>query len=313
MVVRLVRCLIQTIDGQEGEAVNRSGHRLTAGRLREDNMKGVCMKAIGTLWVILFLGVQASVGGQPALKTGVQTLPGTLPKTEEKDASLIGDLNLSKETFYISVPTGSSANKPHGILVFLSPVDECTDVPPGWASVLKEKKLIFIAPQKAGNKQDTSRRAGLAVLAATKLQEMAKIDTNRVYVAGFSGGARVASYCSFLRPSLFSGAFSVCGVDFPAQVPRVKATRNDEYGYFSLGEQEVAEAKQRVKFVLVTGSKDFRYGNIMDIYTGGFQKDGYTVKLIDVPGMDHTICSPRALSDGISFLDTKTRAVPSGK
>jgi hypothetical protein len=107
--------------------------------------------------------------------------------------------------------------------------------------------------------------------------------------------------------------FSVCGVDFPRKVPRVKATKDDEYGYFSLGEEEVAEARKRVKFVLVTGSKDFRYGNIMDIYAGGFQKDGYTVKLIDVPGMDHAICSPKALRDGISFLDKKTGTVPDGK
>lgn len=282
-------------------------------RSRGDTMKRVCMKTIGTLWLILFLEVQASVGGQPALKTGVQILPGTLPNTEEKGPSLIGDFNLSKETFYVSAPTGSSANQPHGILVFLSPADECADVPPGWASVLKEKKLIFIAPQKAGNKQDTSRRAGLAVLAATKLLEMSKIDTNRVYVAGFSGGAKVASCCAFLCPSLFSGVVLVCGVYFPRKVPRVKATEDDGYGYFSMDEQEVAEARQRVKFVLVTGSKDFRYGNIMDIYTGGFQKDGYTVKLIDVPEMDHTICSPRALSDAISFLDKKTGAVPDGK
>jgi predicted esterase len=277
-------------------------------------MKGVCMKAIRTLWMTsLVFAVQTCVGGQPALKTGVQTLPGTLPNTQEKGASLTGDFDLSKETFYISVPSGNSASQPHGILVFMSPADECADVPPGWAGVLKEKKLIFIAPQKAGNKQDTSRRAGLAVLAATKLLEMAEIDTNRVYVAGFSGGARIASYSSFLRPSLFSGVFSVCGVDFPRKVPRVKATKDDEYGYFSLGEEEVAEARKRVKFVLVTGSKDFRYGNIMDIYAGGFQKDGYTVKLIDVPGMDHAICSPKALRDGISFLDKKTGTVPDGK
>jgi hypothetical protein len=45
----------------------------------------------------------------------------------------------------------------------------------------------------------------------------------------------------------------------------------------------------------------------------GSSTRGYTVKLIDVPGMNHTICSPKALSDGISFLDKKTGAVPGGK
>ena len=272
------------------------------------------MRAIRTLGLMfLILAVQASIGGQPALKTGVQGLPGILPDSEEKSADLAWDFDLSRETFYVSVPSGSSAGRPQGILVFMSPADECADVPPGWASVLKEKKLIFIAPQKAGNEQPVSRRVGLAVLAARKLLEMANIDSNRVYVAGFSGGARVASYSSFLRPTLFSGVFAVCGVDFPRKVPRVMATRDDEYGYFSLGEQKVVEARKRVKFVLVTGSKDFRYGNIMDIYTAGFQKDGYKVNLMDMPGMGHTICSPMALRDGISFLDRNTGAAPGGR
>jgi len=269
------------------------------------------MKKILTLGLaFVFVTAQSSFGGQAPLKTGLQNLPGTLP-AEENGASL--NFDLSKEMFYISMPSGSSASQPLGLLIFISPSDECTEVPQGWTSVLMKNRLIFIAPQKAGNKQPVSRRAGLAVLAAKTLPEMTKIDTNRVYVAGFSGGARMASYSAFLRPSLFSGAFCVCGVDFPGKVPRVKATKEDDYGYFSLGEQEIAEAKQRVKFVVVTGSKDFRYNNIMDIYTGGFHKDHYTVKLIDVPGMDHTICPPKALSDGISFMDMKMPRAPVGR
>jgi predicted esterase len=169
-------------------------------------------------------------------------------------------------------------------------------------------KLIFIAPQKVGNNQTVARRAGLAILAAVKMQELIALNTNRIYAAGFSGGARMASYAAFIRPSLFSGVLGMCGAQFPAKVPRVKATRTDDYGWFTLGEPQIAEAKKKVRFVLVTGSNDFRYGNILDIYAGGFQKDGYAVKLIDVPGMQHTTCPASALRDGLLFLDQKTDA-----
>jgi hypothetical protein len=269
------------------------------------------LRTLGATFILLW--AQLSPGGQMQLRTGVQTLPGKLPAAEQNGGGIAQDFELAKETFYIWTPTGSGATQPYGLLVYISPSDDCTAVPQGWASVLKERRLIFVAPQKAGNKQLVGRRAGLAVVAANKLLEMTRIDTNRVYVAGFSGGARTASYCAFVRPSLFSGAFAVCGVDFPGQVPRVKATKDDEYGSFSLGEQEVAEAKRRVKFVLVTGSRDFRYGNILDIYTGGFQKDNFAVKLIDVPGMTHTVCSAKALSDGISFMDKKAPSAPAGR
>jgi hypothetical protein len=248
-----------------------------------------------------------------AIRTGIQALPGALPNIGEKASGFEWSFNLSQEKFFISVPISYAGHQPFGVFVFISPSDECTAVPPGWGTVLQQKNLIFIAPQNAGNNQPTSRRAGLAVLAASKLLEMAKLDTNRVYAAGFSGGARVASYVSFLRPTLFSGVFAVCGVDFPRKVPRVNATKEDDYGYFSLGEQQMNETKKNVKFVLVTGSKDFRHGNILDIYAGGFRKDDYAVKLIDVPEMDHAICSPNALSQGIVFLDKKTESSPSKK
>ena len=248
-----------------------------------------------------------------AIRTGLQTLPGTLPDIGEKDSGFEWSFDLSQEKFYISALSSYAGNRPLGIFVFISPSDECTAVPPGWANVLQERNLIFIAPQNAGNKQSTSRRLGLAVLAASKLLEMAKFDTNRVYVSGFSGGARVASHVSFLRPTLFSGVFSVCGVDFPRKVSRVNAAKDDDYGYFSLGEKQIDETKKNVKFVLVTGSKDFRHGNILNIYTGGFRKDNYAVKLIDVPGMDHEICSPNALSQGLAFLDKKPESTPSKK
>ena len=263
--------------------------------------------------LLFFLAGQAHAAQEAALKTGVQTFAGTLPKIAENDSSLDWNFDLSQEKFYIAVPRNYMRQQPFGLLVFISPSDECTALPPGWASVLSETKLIFVAPQKCGNEHPVSRRAGLAVLAATKMLEMARIDRERIYVAGFSGGARVASRAPFLRPTLFSGAFAISGADFPRRLPRVRATEKDEYGYFSLTEKQMNDTKQRAKFVLVTGPKDFRHGNILDIYEGGYQKDGYSVKLIDVPGMGHAICSSKPLRDGVAFLDKKMEAAPNDK
>ena len=132
--------------------------------------------------------------------------------------------------------------------------------------------------------------------------DLANIDTNRVLVGGFSGGARIASFLAFAHPELFAGVLAICGVGFIRKVDRVKATRTDEYGYFTIDARHTAAAKERVRFVLVTGSKDFRYGNIQDIYEGGYVKDGYHAKLLDVPGMAHTLCPAMTLRDGLAFL-----------
>jgi hypothetical protein len=263
--------------------------------------------------LLALLALQARAAEHGTLKTGMQALPGALPAVVDRDPAFDWDFELPREKFYLHVPGSYAGNQPFGLLVYISPSDECAAAPPGWADVLREKKLIFVAAQSSGNSQPVSRRAGLALLAACKLQELGRIDTNRIYAAGLSGGARMASYVSFLRPALFSGVIAVCGVNFPGNVPRVRATKDDEYGSFPLAGPRVDEAKKRVKFVLVTGANDFRYGNILDIYTGGFQKEGFAVKLMDVPGMGHTICSPQALREAVMFLDRRMPAVPGRK
>lgn len=261
----------------------------------------------------LFLSVHGRAAEPPALQTGVQALSGALPPLGAKELALDVDFDLSQEKFYILIPRNYTGAEPFGLLVFISPGDGCPALPPGWAHVLQEQKLIFVAPLGVGNERAVSRRTGLAAVAACKLPELVKVDTTRVYAAGLSGGARVASLVAFLRPALFSGVFAVCGIDYPRAVPRVKATERDTYGVFTLGEPQVAEAKKKVKFVLVTGSQDFRYGNILDIFTGGYAPDGYAVKLIDVPGMEHTLCPAKALTEGLEFLGAGLPATPGGK
>ena len=267
-------------------------------------MKSACV-ALRALLLAAALAVSASAG---PLKTGVQPLPGPLPALGEADSAIALDFDLSREMYFLAVPRGYSPYQPYGLLVFVSPVDECLAVPPGWDGVLQQKKLIFVAPQNADNPQPVSRRVGLALVAAARLPQMATIDTNRVFVAGFSGGARVACHAAFLRPNLVSGVLAICGADFCRKVERVKATRTDDYGWFPVDDARAAAAKARVRFALVTGPGDFRYGNILDIYSGGFQKDVYSVKLLDVPGMGHEVCSAKALGEGLAFLDGRKPA-----
>ncbi|MEI6071091.1 MAG: hypothetical protein WCS31_04820 [Verrucomicrobiae bacterium] len=236
--------------------------------------------------------------------SGLQALNGPVPQIESKDPNITYDVNLDGEKFFVRYPSGYNSVFPSGLLVFLSPSDEFADIPPGWASVLDKNKLIFVAPQSVGNKQPTGRRAGMAVVAARKFQEMAKIDAKRIYVGGFSGGARIAAYAAFAHPELFRGVLAICGVGFPGKVEKVKATEKDEYGWFVLDEARKESARQQIKFAIITGAKDFRYGNLLDIFQGGYEKNGYAAKLIDVPGMEHAICKDKQLAEAISFFES---------
>jgi hypothetical protein len=65
---------------------------------------------------------------------------------------------------------------------------------------------------------------------------------------------------------------------------------------------EIARAR-RVRFVLITGTNDFRRGNILDVFDGGFAREGFQAKLLDVPGMEHDICSGEILSAALDFIE----------
>jgi hypothetical protein len=95
----------------------------------------------------------------------------------------------------------------------------------------------------------------------------------------------------------------MCGAQFYERVRRRHATKDDDYGYFQLPRQLDGIARARVRFALITGTKDFRHGNILDLFHDGFEKHGLTTQLIDVPGMRHRMCSQEALLMALDFVD----------
>ena len=246
-------------------------------------------------------------------KEGLWNLPGELPQIPDRVPQATYDFDLTKEKFYLCVPPNYRGTEPFGLVVFLHAGDEM-NVPPDWKPVLVKRKLLYIAPQNIGNAQPINRRIGMAVVAIRKMMELYKVDPKRVYVAGFSGGARMACATALLHPDLVTGVFPICGAEFPDAVPKVKATRDDPYGVFPCDPKLVEKAKKNVAFVLITGPKDFRYGNMLDIYNGGFLPQKYRAKFFDVPGMGHQLAPGQVIDRAVDWLDAEHRksAAPRG-
>jgi hypothetical protein len=119
----------------------------------------------------------------------------------------------------------------------------------------------------------------------------------------------MAGLLGFFQPDIFRGTIQNCGADFYKPVPKVAATSpldtaGKPYGLllFNATAEEIAGAK-RVRFVLITATNDFRRGNILDIFNGGFSREGFRAKLLDVPGMGHTTCSSEALAAALDFIE----------
>lgn len=212
--------------------------------------------------------------------------------------------DLSRETFEIFVPKNYSSNGAFGIFVFIDSQNEMT-MPKEWVSIMEKEKLICLIPQRIGNDQPTPRRLGLTLIGILKAGERYKADLKRIFVSGYSGGARCSLHLAFLHSDVIAGNISICGADFYKPVPRVKAIDQSNYGVWPVPRDRVAEARAKARFAFITGEQDFRRGNILDIYQGGFLKHGFHARLIDEPKKGHQFCSPESLLEAIHFLDSK--------
>jgi pimeloyl-ACP methyl ester carboxylesterase len=119
---------------------------------------------------------------------------------------------LEQERFRLYAPRTAPAAG-YGVLVFIPPWDD-DHIPLGWADVLEARGVIFVSGEKTGNTASPlGRREPLALLAAYNVMRRYRVDRRRVYVAGFSGGSRVAMRLAVGYPDLFSGALLDAGAD----------------------------------------------------------------------------------------------------
>ena len=121
-------------------------------------------------------------------------------------------IDLAVERFRVHVPPTAPAGG-YGILVFVPPWDD-NRLPEGWAAALDARGVIFVSPTHAGNDATSlGRREPFAILAAINVIKLYPVNAARVFVAGFSGGAKVAVRLAIAYPDLFHGAFLDAGAD----------------------------------------------------------------------------------------------------
>ena len=234
----------------------------------------------------------AAEGGEPpparANQQGLFTLPGELPKDLPKGSLFKYELKLEQEKFYLFVPPGYRGREPYGLMAFIN-ADDRMEVPRDWKGVLARHKLLYVAPQNVGNNQAVSRRALLTVVAVRKMMELYNVDPKRVYLTGFSGGAKVACLVALAQPELIRGVLPICGFIFPSLQEKDRPV--------------LEKAKSQVGIALITGPKDPNHGSIWSGYNDRLVPGKYRAKVFDVPGMGHQIARGQTLHAALNWLE----------
>jgi hypothetical protein len=121
-------------------------------------------------------------------------------------------IDLAQERFTVYAPSHSPA-RGFGLLVFVPPWENAM-LPRGWAEILDRHGMIFVSAANSGNAANVlDRREPLALLAAHNIMQRFRVDPERIYIGGFSGGSRIALRLALGFPDVFRGAFLNAGSD----------------------------------------------------------------------------------------------------
>ncbi len=187
----------------------------------------------------------------------------------------------------IYVPSTYDPDTAAGLLVFVSPTRNSW-MQRNWAPLLKEKNLIWISAESSGNYTLTNKRILLTLTAPYLVEERYSVDPDRIYVAGFSGGGKVASLTAPRFANLFRGAIYICGVEF-----------------WSETNPERLSMATSSRYVFVTGTRDFNRVPTKRAYEKYLHAGMTNSKLMVVKGMEHATPTAEHLREAIDYLDQR--------
>jgi poly(3-hydroxybutyrate) depolymerase len=218
------------------------------------------------------------------------------------------DYTLAEESFEVYVPPDYTEQTPFGLLVFIMPGGR-GGAPENYRALLDKYHLIYVGPNKAGNDRVVGPRMALAIDAAANMRARYKIDPNRVYVSGISGGGRVASMLGVGFPDVFRGGFYIIGCNFYHDEKAAEPDHFFKRSYNVPPAKFYNMARKQSKHVFLTGDND---GNReqTEIYYKAFKRDGFEhITYLQVPGMGHQSPNVEWFEKGLVALD-ETIATP---
>jgi dienelactone hydrolase len=208
-------------------------------------------------------------------------------------------VNLSEERYVVYVPSQHAA-RGYALLVFVPPWQDAR-LPQGWAGVLDRFGVIFVSAARSGNDENAlGRREPLALLAAENIIRRYPVDPERVYVAGFSGGSRVALRLVLGYSDLFRGAILNAGSD-PIGNPEIPLPPRDLLLKF----------QNSTRLIYVTGELDTDHAN-EDLMSMRSMRQwcAFNVDSFLQPRVHHEVATAAALSRSLGDLTNSTQPDP---
>jgi len=224
-----------------------------------------------------YLNLTKAFGGKPFPEAERKILNGTSKWMTNSDSS---SCNWS-----VYVPKGYDSKTPFGLFVYIS-AGASGNVRGGFQPVLDKHRLIWIGANQSGNKQQTAMRHGLALRAFEEIKKRYRIDPERTYVSGFSGGGRVSSQVMIMNCDIFRGGMPMCGCN-PYRIMHMPDGTFFTPVVKHLDPRAKEYAKKHSRFVFITGENDMNRDQTRAV-ANQYRSDGFrSVAYLETPGGGH--------------------------
>jgi predicted esterase len=213
--------------------------------------------------------------------------------------------DIAQESFEVYVPDCYDSNTPFGLIVWVSAgpsgsIEHFRDP----KQLMDKHKLVWVGANNSGNDTSTyERRIPLALDAAYNMQKLYNIDPNRVYVAGISGGGRVASITAFHHSDVYAGGIFVIGANYWEDMSVPGTNTHFRVGASKPQPENLLRAKVFGRYVLLTGDTDGNRLQMLTYYEKGFSKCLNHVLYIQVPGMGHEVPPAEEFDKALTYLE----------
>lgn len=194
------------------------------------------------------------------------------------------------------MPVGYDASTNWGLLIFLDPGNRLT-VPETWKPVLAKHRLLWACPAGAQDGQPDMRRVGLALDTLATLRADHVFNTHRVYLAGVSGGGRIAAQTALLYPDYFVGAI------IQAARAKLRTPQDRDTTFPFLQDVDVQKiARRDLRWAFFTGDKDPNYLSILGL-AQGWANFKFRFRIFDVPGQNADTMTGEWLDQVVQWLE----------
>ncbi len=212
-------------------------------------------------------------------------------------------VDLAAERYIVYVPAQHPANG-YALVVFVPPWQQA-GVPEGWAEVLDRYGALFVSAARSGNNENTmARREPLALLAAENIVANYPVDPRRIYIAGFSGGSKIALRLAIGYPDLFRGAILNAGSDSLGDAsaePPIPLPPRELFQQF----------QSDTRLIYITGEHDAERVD-EDLLSVRSMREWcvFNAESIIEPYLGHAVAQPTALARALGSLDGGVQTDP---